>query len=115
SRLQPSSTYTIQLTGTDGIATSEIASTTFKTPVVVGIDSELTLDNLKVYPNPFIESITVETRHPLKIRILDVTGVEMLAQDIRQTQTVHLNKAPGIYVLIASDKARMKVVRIVKK
>ncbi|MGE0587817.1 MAG: choice-of-anchor tandem repeat GloVer-containing protein, partial [Cyclobacteriaceae bacterium] len=67
SRLQPSSTYTIQLTGTDGIATSEIASTTFKTPVVVGIDSELTLDNLKVYPNPFIESITVETRHPLKI------------------------------------------------
>lgn len=115
SRLQPNSTYTIQLTGTDGLETSAMASTTFKTPVVVGIDSELTLDNLKIYPNPFVEFITIETRHPLKIRMLDVTGAEILTQDIRQTQKVYLDKGPGIYVLIASDNTRMKVVRIVKK
>jgi len=115
SRLQPNSTYTIQLSGTDGVATSVMTSTNFKTPVVVRVDSELPLDNLRIYPNPFIEFIIVETRHQLKIRILDVTGSEMLAQDIKQTQRVYLNKAPGIYILIASDNTRTKAVRLVKK
>ena len=73
------------------------------------IDGGTAIANLDVYPNPsrdlFNISFTSESIQDLRVRILNVIGEELLAEDLQQfigeyTKQINLkNNAKGIYFL----------------
>jgi len=78
-------------------------------PTSIRLDGGSTIANLQVYPNPsrdvFNISFTSDTKHNLKVRILNVIGEELINEDLEQfigeyTKQINLsNNAKGIYFL----------------
>jgi hypothetical protein len=114
SRLQPNSTYTIEVTGSDGIETSPMLSTWFLTPVIVGLQED-TARNWRAHPNPFGEHLYILGKRPAEVRICDVRGSEVYRQVLELPAVISPDLDPGIYILLMSDERQSVRLRLLKR
>lgn len=79
----------------------------------LGYEEKLNLTP-RVYPNPFLEELTIEVSDILvnkSLRIINLSGVTLLEQEITQTkQTIPIQFKPGVYILDI-DGYTQKIVR----
>jgi hypothetical protein len=76
-------------------------------------------DKIKVYPNPFVEKITISVKEieGAEIKIFDVLGKQILATKMNNlTETIYLPKelASGLYILelkTNNDSVRVKMIK----
>jgi hypothetical protein len=82
--------------------------------LTVGI-AHVSVDAIKVYPNPVVDRLLIESPVPVNISLRSVDGKEVLAQD--NAHILHIgNLANGVYMLriLDADNHLLKVERIVK-
>lgn len=77
-------------------------------------------DNIKVYPNPFVEKITVSVKEikNAEIKIFDMSGKQVLTTKMNNlTETIFLPKqlAAGLYILELKANDESVKVKIIKK
>ncbi|PCI99180.1 MAG: hypothetical protein COB15_04470 [Flavobacteriales bacterium] len=88
--------------------------------VITGIPSN-TVDDFKIYPNPFKNSFTLQlsenTTYPITIEVLDYLGRKVHTQTITTSATeITLSNqlSPGTYFVKVTTQTTQKVVRMVK-
>lgn len=68
-------------------------------------------DDIKIYPNPIIDNLTIETpfSHPVQLNIIDIHGKTILVQDLFQSSNqVFLKHIPdGLYFVLLIDNAKI--------
>lgn len=68
-------------------------------------------DDIKIYPNPIIDDLTIETpfSHPVQLNIIDIHGKTILVQDLFQSSNqVFLKHIPdGLYFVLLIDNAKI--------
>ena len=85
----------------------------------VGID-EVTLNTVTLYPNPASDNVTIDFNSTIQqaaIRVMDVTGKEVLTAVNKNVETVTLNIASlsaGIYQIVI-DTEQGKVIKRISK
>jgi len=77
-------------------------------------------DEIKVFPNPFVEKITISIKdsQDAEIKIFDVSGKQIMVTKINSaTETIYLPKelATGLYILELTTNADSVRVKIIKK
>ena len=88
-------------------------------PALSTDDFTITSDKIKVYPNPFVEKITISVKeiNRAEIKIVDVSGKQLLATKMNSlTETIYLPKelASGLYILelkTNTDSVRVKIIK----
>lgn len=76
-------------------------------------------DDIKVFPNPFVEKITITIKaiENTEIKIFDMSGKQVMATKMNNlTETIYLPKqlAPGLYILelkTNTDSVRVKMIK----
>jgi len=116
--LDPTTTYYFFIKSFCGPVTGEPTSPVmFTTQTPAGID-EHDFNNLRVYPNPALNTINIENNKVIDTAILyNITGQKVLAQNIAGTNaTLNIEKLPtGIYLLNLSSEGATKTIKIVKE
>jgi len=118
--LRENSVYTIEGSLTDGIESSQVVSTTFRTPAnpvtAVSRDTLYLADGIRVYPNPFVDQLTVESSNNLEINIFAMTGQRVFDALVLGREVFTINLSSGNYILIVYSNGRNRIIkRIVKK
>ncbi len=108
---------TIQPCGTN--ADGEVEDYRVNLTASVGID-EVTLNTVTLYPNPASDNVTIDFNSTIQqaaIRVMDVTGKEVLTAVNKNVETVTLNIASlsaGIYQIVI-DTEQGKVIKRISK
>jgi type 1 glutamine amidotransferase len=63
-----------------------------------GID-KYTNTNFKVYPNPFSDKLYIQTKSEIQLKILSITGNQIIVRRINEFTELDCNIPPGIYIL----------------
>jgi hypothetical protein len=83
-----------------------------------GMNEQLTSFEMSVYPNPTNTDVTIALPHDMSkanLRLLDVTGREIIAQPITNLTTIELGNVPaGMYFVEVSTASQKAVKRMVK-
>ena len=88
-------------------------------PALSTDDFTIISDKIKVYPNPFVEKITISVKDikDAKIKIFDVSGKQIVETKMNNlTETIYLPKelASGLYILelkTNTDSVRVKIIK----
>jgi len=77
---------------------------------------EFEIANIKVYPNPFIDAVQIESVSELKaIQLIDILG-NTIPVELQSDMTVNMSKiSAGIYFLRLKSESATQVLRLVKK
>ncbi len=79
----------------------------------VGFNENSLKNNIKVYPNPTTEKITVEGVSELKLKVTDLVGKTIIAETIENAVNVSAIN-PGIYFLNIKSGNEQSVVKFIK-
>lgn len=91
-----------------------------RNPLAVGVQEEIGLENLSVYPNPAVNQISVDLRNvseSIEVRILDISGKEVISRLRTNTGTIEqidiskLNS--GFYFMVLNDGENQRIEKIV--
>jgi len=109
--LTENTTYHVRAYATNANGTEYGENREFTTSIVTSIDN-LSTDNIKVYPNPFQNTINITNANNAKrVVITNVVGEVVLVVDLNQVpnKTIETNLPTGIYLvtLIANDGSRV--------
>lgn len=66
------------------------------------------------YPNPFQESIFIDLPEAANIQIMSMDGKIIVEKYLEESQPVHLNAAPGVYLLKVMRDQHVQVYSLVK-
>lgn len=79
---------------------------------------EINFNNILVYPNPFGDYLNVVMNHlnPVRLRLTDLSGRQLLQQNFNGTTTLHINNiARGVYLLQVIDGANTQTFKVVRQ
>jgi hypothetical protein len=80
--------------------------------------AEIKFNNILVYPNPFKNYLNVVINHtnPVKLRLTDISGRQLLQQNFSGTTTIHVrNLANGVYLLQIIDGSIVHTFKVFKQ
>jgi hypothetical protein len=111
-KLTSTGTYTLKIT--NGNNCTSLVSSTLNVTVIAGVRNNSSIINrLEIYPNPASQNLNINIQSKqnanVQLRIFDVSGKEMLTNDIKITKGETLQKidvsnfAKGIYVIQLTD------------
>jgi hypothetical protein len=111
----PTATTIYTVTGTNGTCT---ANSTITQSVVIctGLNAvSVNNDELKIYPNPFKDELKIVSQELIQIKLMDVSGKEVLRKDIDGETLINTSSlAKGVYFIhVVGDKA-VKPVKLIK-
>jgi hypothetical protein len=81
---------------------SELFVDDFSINFATGVNNLLSIEELKIFPNPVVSDITIlnSSENPLKIQVFDISGKLMLVQNLNKGKNIlniqHFNS--GIYI-----------------
>lgn len=87
----------------------------------IGINENFKDINVKIYPNPVIDKLVIESdefNQNLQVSVIDLLGKEVLKQSFINSKTETLDVSmllPGVYFVIISTGKEIGVVKIVKE
>ncbi|MDO9255281.1 MAG: T9SS type A sorting domain-containing protein [Bacteroidales bacterium] len=99
---------------------AELVITSVFVPSLTSIDEIPALKNMKIYPNPFLDVVTIELPENVntgEISVLNSTGQEILRQQLTEKKTeIDLGKFPtGIYSVKLICNREVKVQKMIKQ
>lgn len=115
----------LRVAGNEGIGTSAKSNNTLlnttATEVTTGVDDINKLSNqIQVYPNPFVQHIWVElelNQLKPKVKLMDLTGREILITTQQNGNTIEVNLAEpiakGIYVLMINGDGINRTMKVI--
>jgi len=116
--LEPSTTYYFFIKSFCGPVIGEYTEgVAFTTQTASGVN-EYGFNSLRVYPNPALNSITINSGSVIDTAVLyTITGQKVLTQNIAGTDaTLNVEKLPaGIYLLDLSSEGAVKTVKVIKQ
>jgi len=81
--------------------------------ITTGIQTLNNAEQVKVYPNPFVNSINVDITEHGEIQLLDVTGRQVYYTEVEQGHNIiSVNIPDGVYFLKANGNVVQKMVRV---
>jgi hypothetical protein len=84
--------------------------------LITSIDEPILSDEYSVYPNPFIETVTIEVKNGGRMRLFNLLGNEIFVSDINNKQQIDTSDFPkGIYILLIETSNSIYYKKIVKK
>jgi PKD repeat protein len=85
--------------------------------IITGINLKELSNSIKVYPNPAINSVTIETQQQSTIEILNIQGQTMLQQHLQQGKiNIDISRlTKGVYILRLNNNDKTVVTKIVKE
>jgi hypothetical protein len=115
SGVQPKTRYYWRVRGINGTVLGPWSGGRwFETAPPVGIEEEITIKGLQLYPNPATDVVTIKAEEPIQISVLDIQGKTMLVQT-EKTKETSINTAEwpnGMYLVIIETEAGISVQKL---
>ena len=112
--------YNVTLTLTNGWGSDTMTKEEYIVVVITGAVDETLVNNLKVYPNPFIENVNLQFAEEgnYVIDIFDAQGRKVTSKTHQamagEICTLTVNEAQGMYyVVVSKDGKRLKALKVV--
>ncbi len=103
------STITVTATDPDGASVSD--TFTFTVREVLGFEEEI---NLRVYPNPAMNVVNIESQDSITVRLSDLNGKELRSEIGHKIQMDIGDLARGVYLLTIDHDGQIIQKRIIK-
>jgi hypothetical protein len=106
-------TYTVIGSGTT-VCNSSVAIAQNVSPCT-GVIGNSSTEKVRVYPNPFKDELKIVSTEPVHIKLVDITGKEVLRKEINGEIIINTSSlAKGVYFIHFSDKVNFKPVKLIK-
>ncbi len=113
--VSPTSTTVYTVTGTNGICSNN-SSITQSVVICTGIKMvSINNDQLKIYPNPFKDELKIVSKDLIQIKLMDVSGKEVLRKEINGEVTINTSQlSKGIYFIHVIGSSNIKPIKVIK-
>jgi xylan 1,4-beta-xylosidase len=91
-----------------------VASAAFSNCLITAVNSNSTLKEIAIYPNPFCESIYIGLTDGATIEIASIDGKIVSKKYISQSEWISLDVSPGMYVLKIYN-SKQSLVKLINK